>query len=141
MRLSAIEIYREEGDVWKVANNLTGLAMISRMAGDLDAARGHLREALGMFVQASDTMSIAMVLMGFALVANDDGLPERAARLIGASARIRDELGGGIPPELIGRWGDPENDARSALGEDAYDRVRAEGYAMDTEEAVAYASA
>ena len=141
MRLSAIEIYREEGDVWKVANNLTGLAMISRMAGDLDAARGHLREALGMFVQASDTMSIAMVLTAFALVANDDGLPERAARLVGASARIRDELGGGIPPELIGRWGDPENDARTALGEDPYDRARAEGYAMDTEAAVAYASA
>jgi len=141
MRLSAIEIYRQEGDVWKVANNLSGLAMISRMAGDLDAARGHLREALGMFVQASDTMSIAMVLTAFALVANDDGLPERAARLVGASARIRDELGGGIPPELIGRWGNPENDARTALGEDAYDRARAEGYAMDTEAAVAYASA
>ena len=111
------------------------------MAGDLDAARGHLREALGMFVQASDTMSLAMVLTALALVANDDGLPERAARLVGASARIRDEHGGGIPPELIGRWGDPEKDARSALGEDAYDRARAEGYAMDTEAAVAYASA
>lgn len=140
MRRRAIEIFREEGDVWKVANNLTGLAMISRMAGDLDAARGHLREALGMFAQAEDTMSIAMVLMGFALVANDDGLPERAARLIGASARIRDELGGGIPPELIGRWGDPENDAKRAVGADAYDTARAEGYAMDTEAAVAHAA-
>jgi non-specific serine/threonine protein kinase len=140
MRRRAIEIFREEGDVWKVANNLTGLAMISRMAGDLDAARGHLREALGMFAQAEDTMSIAMVLMGFALVANDDGLPERAARLIGASARIRDELGGGIPPELIGRWGDPESDAKVALGADAYGRARAAGYAMDTETAVAYAA-
>ena len=116
-----------------------GLAMMSRMAGDLDAARGHLREALGMFAQARDTMSTAMVLAGLALVANDDGRPERAARLVGASARIRDEVGGGIPPELIGRWGDPENDARVALGEDAYGRARAAGYAMDTETAVAYA--
>ena len=138
-RRRAIEIFREEGDLWKLANGLLGLAMMSRMAGDLDAARSPLREALGMFAQASDTMSIAMVLTGLALLANDDGFPERAARLVGASARIRDELGGGIPPELIGRWGDPENDARTALGEDAYDRARAEGYAMDTERAVAYA--
>jgi predicted ATPase/class 3 adenylate cyclase len=139
LRRSALEIFREEGDAWKVANNLTGLAMISRMAGDLGAARGHLREALGMFAQASDTMSVAMVLAGSALIANDDGLPERAARLVGASARIRDELGGGIPPELIGRWGDPASDAKKALGQEAYDRARAEGYAMDTETAVAYA--
>jgi hypothetical protein len=39
------------------------------------------------------------------------------------------------------RWGDPEDDAKRALGADAYDRARAEGYAMDTEAAVAYASA
>jgi non-specific serine/threonine protein kinase len=138
-RLRAIEIFREEGDVWKLANGLVGLAMMSRLTGDLDGARGPLREALGMFAQAGDTMSISMVLTGLALLANDDGLPERAARLVGASIRIRDELGGGIPPELIGRWGDPANDARTALGEDAYDRARAEGYAMDTEAAVGYA--
>jgi predicted ATPase/class 3 adenylate cyclase len=139
MRRSAIEIFREEGDVWQVAGHLVGLAEMSRIAGDLDVARGHLREALAMFAQASDTMSIAMVLTGFAIVANDDGLPDRAARLVGASARIRDELGGGVPPELIGRWGDPEDDAKTALGQDAYDRARAEGYAMDGETAVAYA--
>ena len=36
--------------------------------------------------------------------------------------------------------GDPENDARTALGEDAYDTGRAEGYAMDSEAAAAYAA-
>ena len=139
LRRKAIEIFREEGDLWKTANGLVGLAMMSRMAGDLEAGRGHLREALGMFAQARDSMGTAMVLSGLALIANDDGRPERAAQLLGASARIRDEVGGGIPPELIGRWGDPESDAKVALGEDAYGRARAAGYAMDTETAVAYA--
>ena len=139
MRRSAIEIFREEGDVWKVANNLVGLAMMSRTTGNIEAARDHLREALELFAQTSDALSISMAFTGFALVATDDGLHERAARLVGASARIRDDVGGGIPPELIGRWGDPENDAKTALGTDAYEVARAAGYAMGLETAVAYA--
>lgn len=43
-----------------------------------------------------------------------------------------------IPPELIGRWGDPEGEAK-VLGEGAYSRAWADGYAMNTETAVAYA--
>jgi predicted ATPase/class 3 adenylate cyclase len=138
-RRKAIEMLRQEGEAWKVADSLTGQGMVTRMAGDLDAARAHLHKALEMFAQAGDTMSVSMVLTGLALVANDDGLPERAARLVGASARIRDEFGGQIPPELIRRWGDPVEQARSALGEDAYRGARAEGYALSSEEAVSYA--
>jgi hypothetical protein len=138
-RRTAIEMLREEGAAWKVGDLLGGQAMITRMVGDLDAARGYLREALEMFARARDTMSISMALTSLALVANDEGHHERAARLVGTAARIRDELGGGIPPELAGRWGDPEEEARRALGEDAYRRARAEGYAIDTQAAVAYA--
>jgi predicted ATPase/class 3 adenylate cyclase len=138
-RRAAIEMLRTEGMAWKVADSLTGLGMITRATGDIDTARRHLREALAMFAEAHDTLMISMVLRGLALVANDDGLHVRSARLTGASARIRDEVGGGIPPELTGRWGDPEQDAREALGETAYDRARAEGYEMDTDAAVAYA--
>ncbi|MGH8945980.1 MAG: ATP-binding protein, partial [Acidimicrobiia bacterium] len=136
---TAVETFRAEEAAWEVADSLTGLAMITRGAGDLHKARSHLREALEIFAQAGDTLSISMVLTALALVANDDSLHELAARLVGASARIRDEVGGGIPPELIGRWGDPEEDAQRGLGEEAYGRARAEGYAMDTETAVAYA--
>jgi predicted ATPase/class 3 adenylate cyclase len=137
-RLTAIEMLRKEGAAWKVGQYLGGLAMITRMVGDLDAARGHLREALETFAQATDTLSISMALTSLAHIANDEGLHERAARLLGAAARIRDELGGGVPPEFASRWGDPEEDARQALGEDAYRRARAEGYVMSSEEAVSY---
>jgi hypothetical protein len=136
---TAVETFRAEEAAWKVADSLTGLGMITRGAGDLHKARSHLREALEIFAQAGDTLSISMVLTALAFVANDDSLHERAARLVGASARIRDEVGGGIPPELIGRWGDPEEDAQRALGEGAYGGASAEGYAMDTQTAVAYA--
>jgi tetratricopeptide (TPR) repeat protein len=138
-RRTAIEILRQEGAVWKLSQYLGGQAMITRMVGDLDVARGQAQEALQIYAHASDTVSISMALRSLALIANDDGHHERAARLVGASARIRAEVGGGAPPELTGRWGDPEEDARQALGEDAYRRARAAGYAMDTEEAVTYA--
>ena len=138
-RRTAIEMLRQEGAAWQLGQYLGGQAMIARMVGDLGAAKRDLHEALEMFAQARDSLSISMTLTGLALVANDEGDHERAARLGGAAARIRDELGGGVPPELVGRWGDPEEDARQALGEDAYRRARTEGYAMDSEEAVASA--
>jgi predicted ATPase/class 3 adenylate cyclase len=139
LRRTAIQILREEGAAWKVGNQLGGLAMIMRMVGDLDAARSHLQEAIGIFSKAGDALSISMNLTSLALIANDDGNHERAARLVGAAARIRDKLGGGIPPEIFGRWGDPEERAREALGEDVYQMAWAQGHAMDTETAVAYA--
>jgi predicted ATPase/class 3 adenylate cyclase len=139
LRRTAIEILREEGAAWKLGQYLGGTAMITRMVGDLDTARGYLHEALEMFAHARDTLSISMTLTSLSLIANDEGRHERAARLVGAAVRIRDEFGGGVPPEFAGRWGDPEEDAQLALGEDAYRRARAEGYAMTHEEAVAYA--
>jgi tetratricopeptide (TPR) repeat protein len=139
LRRKTIEIFRDEGATWKLGDHLGGLAMITRMVGDLDAARGHLREALEIFAQARDTLSISMGFTSLALIANDEGHHDRAARLVGASARIRDELGGGVPPEFVGRWGDPEADARRGLGEDAYRQARAEGYALSSDEAIAYA--
>lgn len=140
LRRRAIELDREEGDGWKVAENLVGLAMMSRTAGDVHSARLHLREALGMLSQAKDTISMPGAFAAFALVAIDDGLPERAARLVGAAARIRDDIGGGIPPELFDAWGDPAADAKRALGDDAYEAARAAGYAMDPDSAVAFAA-
>ncbi|MDQ4035759.1 MAG: adenylate/guanylate cyclase domain-containing protein [Chloroflexota bacterium] len=134
---TAVRIFREEGETWKAADLLTGLGMIIRMTGDAEAAAKHLVEALQTFGEAKDELSMSMAFTGLALIAIDEGLNERAARLVGIAARMRHEVGG--TPPLIGRWGDPEHDARMALGEEAYIAARAEGYAMDTEAAEAYA--
>ncbi|HUG48276.1 MAG TPA: adenylate/guanylate cyclase domain-containing protein [Candidatus Limnocylindria bacterium] len=134
---TAIAILLDEGAAWNAADLLIGLGYITRMAGDLDAAKRHFSEALQTFAEAGDALMISTVINGLALAANDEGLHGRAARLLGAAARMRNEVGGAGP--LIGRWGDPENDARTALGQDAYDTARAEGYTMETETAVAYA--
>jgi non-specific serine/threonine protein kinase len=138
IRLIALDILREEGAHWKLGDQLGGQAMLSRSVGDLDAAKRYLREAAEIFVGASDMLSVSMASWTLALIANDEGHHERAARLVGAGTRIREQLGGGVPPELGGRWGDPEADARKALGDEAYERAWTEGYALTTEEAISY---
>ena len=70
-------------------------------------------------------------------MANDEGIMSVPASW--SARRGSATNSAGIPPELAGRWGDPEEDARQALGEDDYRRARAEGYAMPSEQAVTYA--
>jgi hypothetical protein len=83
-----------------------------------------------------------VILRGLAEIASRRTQHRRAARLIGAVARIRDEVWGGGSPQQIPQmpaWGDAEAEARRALGEEAFEHARAEGYAMSRLEAVAYA--
>jgi hypothetical protein len=68
---------------------------------DTEGAKEHFREVLETYVETKSTANIAHVHNGFAMVANDEGKHERAARLLGAAARIRKESGGGAPPELM----------------------------------------
>jgi predicted ATPase len=136
---TAIQIFRQEGEEWRLGNQLGGLAAAMQMLGDLDAAKEHLGEALQLAASADDMLSVSGALTGLALAANDEGDYQRAARLGGAVARIRDDLGGGVPPELLYLRGNPDEDARHALGEGLYQGARAEGYAMTAETAVAYA--
>jgi tetratricopeptide (TPR) repeat protein len=136
---TAIEILRDAGDRLMLAEQLIWLGSVTLMVGDRDAARNHYRGALETLAAAESTINISSVLTGFAMLANYEGHHERAARLLGASARMRDDTGGGPPPELLAMIGDPESDARKALGDDAFERARAVGYALSNEEAVSYA--
>ena len=56
---TAIEMLRQEGAAWQLGQYLAGQAMIGRMVGELAAAKRDLHEALGMFAQAKDNMSIS----------------------------------------------------------------------------------
>jgi tetratricopeptide (TPR) repeat protein len=135
---TAIDMLRASGDRIQVADHLSGLGAIMRLLGDTAGAREHFRDVLETYVETKSTVNIPHVLNAFAMLAIDEGKHERAARLLGAAARIREESGGGAPPELMARLGDPYADARKALGEDAFERAHEEGYAMTTEQGVSY---
>ena len=135
----AIAVQRAAGTTSQVALLLAALGTAERMAGDLSAATGHYREGLEISLEVGNLVIVGTMIMGLAYLASSERRHERAARLVSAAARMRRDAGGGPLPELLRRLGDPEGDARRAIGDEAFERARSEGYAMDVEETVSYA--
>ena len=82
-----------EGVGW--AHNLRGL--VELRAGRTERAAAHLMVSLAAHRQVGDRWRAASVLEALAEVARLDGEPVRGARLLGAAARIRDEIGAPVP--------------------------------------------
>ena len=81
----------------------------------------------------------ASAIVGLSQIASAEGRHERAARLLGAAARMDEESSARLPREIEARFGDPEAEARRAIGDEMYEHARGDGYAMDRETAVSYA--
>ena len=135
----AVAIQRELGADRLVAINVARLADVEVHLGQLDAAEEHYRESLVMVTEAGNDVISAVMLVFLAWVASRKASYQRAARLIGAVDRMREEIGGGPTREVIAEWIDAEDEARRALGDDAFERARAEGFSLTLEEAVSYA--
>jgi len=99
----------------------------------------HYRESLAKVNEAGNVVVTAIMLVYLAWLASRRSDPRRAARLLGAAGRISDEIGGGPTRERIPVWPETEDESRKSLGDETFDAIRAEGYAMSTEEAVTYA--
>jgi predicted ATPase/class 3 adenylate cyclase len=135
----AITIGRELGDRLMVASNLIMLAGLEFATANFDASRGHLREAVEMSAGAESPISFTTAFHPLAIMANHDGRHRRAARLLGALEMMNEHAGGSAPEVVIAFFGDPEPDARAALGDEEFERAWAEGYASTVDEAVAFA--
>jgi predicted ATPase/class 3 adenylate cyclase len=134
----ALAIHRKLGDRMLTAENLTGLASLKLLSGETEAGWGLLREAVEILVQGNSPMMLAMALTSMAFLKNAQGDHQRTARFLGAWSRIKDEGGASPPPFALRHFGDPEGDARRALGDEAFKRIHSEGYAMTMDEARSY---
>jgi hypothetical protein len=76
-------------------------------------------------------------LEGLARVAVMKGRPERAARLLGASAALRDEMGTPLSPIIRADHDHASKTAHEALGEVEFEAAFAAGRAMPFEESIA----
>nr|MDT0662939.1 BTAD domain-containing putative transcriptional regulator [Micromonospora sp. DSM 115978] len=106
-----------EGVGW--AHNLRGV--VELRAGRTDRASVHLSSSLAAHRQVGDRWRMASVLEALAEVARLGGDPVRGARLLGAAARIRAEIGAPVPACERADTTATEQALRARLGADGRD--------------------
>jgi predicted ATPase/DNA-binding NarL/FixJ family response regulator len=131
---------RSVDDRWGMGVSLVRLGYAARDLGDLERAMPRFAEGLALVVELGDPRNIAMALDGVAGLAVARGLYERAGRLFGAAAALRESSG--LPSDAATRAAN-ERDAgtvRSALGEDAFVAAWAASAALPLRVAIAEAA-
>lgn len=113
------------------------LAVLLGEEGDFDGAEYHLRKMMP-FCRKLGLPILAMGLRGFGVVAAFKGDMERAARLYGASNKIRPKSNA-IPLDEQPDIERATKSVRDAMGDEVFEKFWAEGSAMSIDEAISYA--
>ncbi len=134
-------ISREIGDRLSGYISLYNLALASRVLGEHERAAQLYTEGLELAVEVGDKANTAYCLEGLAGLITHSSDPERAARLFGASETLLEAVGAPLYAQVQDRTSveSAVEVLRSRLGEEAFEAAWAEGRAMSSEEAVAYA--
>ena len=106
---------------------------------DQATASALYQEALTILKDLDDKWWSAWCLEGMAGVAAAQMQPERAVRLFGAVARLRDAIRAPRPPAFLALRERNLATARDRLGEEVFEEAWAEGQAMSAEQAIEYA--
>jgi predicted ATPase/class 3 adenylate cyclase/DNA-binding XRE family transcriptional regulator len=137
--------YEQVGDVGAAAHSFVHLARVARRQGDLQRAEALGRAGLSISWRAGDRSMIAEGLDGLAqtavalVVAGEIAHGTRAARLLGATAALRETIGApNLSPEREAARS-YEASARAALGEEAWAAAFVAGHALSLEETIAEA--
>jgi predicted ATPase/class 3 adenylate cyclase len=123
----AIELLRGANQTFAACESLEALAGVRLAQGDFDGAVRDLSAATELAIGSQNPLLIALSTFAHALLANASGRFERAARLLGAAEGIRRVYDINTPAVGLSFWGDPADESRAALGEEAFELARAEG--------------
>jgi predicted ATPase/class 3 adenylate cyclase len=135
----SVAIRRALGDKWGIANALSSLTNLLIHQGKYEGVGAMLEESLLINQNLGDRTAIAYCLEDFAGLSAGTGHPERALRLAGAAAALREDIGGPLPAgeeAALDRILEP---ARASLDEDGRAAAWESGQAMKMEEAIAEA--
>jgi predicted ATPase len=135
----SLAIKRAEFGPRGIAWSLHNLGEVSEDLGDYSLARSYYQESLALNRQVSEPRGIVECLEGLARVAGAEGEPEKAARLFGAAAALRDAIGSIRNPVERDLHERAVAAVRAAAGEAAFERAWASGRASTREQAVAEA--
>ena len=138
----SLATFRELGDRWGISGTLTHLGDLAQDQDDHKLAYSHYRESLRIFQELKHDRGISRVLEGFATSAAALDQPERALRLAGAAAGLRQRLG--MDEFLVSerrKLSDSLERARAKLDSAGAAAAWMEGWAMTTGQAIEYALA
>ncbi|HEU0165258.1 MAG TPA: LuxR C-terminal-related transcriptional regulator [Thermomicrobiales bacterium] len=139
----AIVLQRALGFTWLLTGTLRTFGNLAHLLGDRDRELAAYRESLELVKQHGDLRYLAEALCGVASVAAEQHRATEAARLFGAVASLRRELGIdiGIEPWQKGRLDEGLALIRSILPPETLERAWSVGAALTREEAIAEALA
>jgi tetratricopeptide (TPR) repeat protein len=132
----ALTLAEKSGDRLAIGAGHHTVGQVARLQGRLVDAADSYRSAIRIAWELGDTVALTEPLQGLAAVLIATGDPERGVRLLGAHEAIREQAGGGPPPEWL-RLGDPFSPSREHLGQDRYNAAWQAGRAMSVDQAVA----
>jgi len=144
MSTEVIGIFREQDNRFGLGWALHNAGIAASRLGDFARARERLAEGMKLFLEANDVSGIVLYLFDFAEVAAAQGQTDRALRLYGAMAALRDATGTQISNtwELENvEWGRIVRELQEATDTAVRDRLIAEGRALNKEDAIAFALA
>jgi non-specific serine/threonine protein kinase len=133
------DLNRRAGEIWGLGIGLLIAAGLRIMRQDFESARAHALEALSFNQELEDPRGIAWTietLAGLLAVRGDHGA---AVRLWAASDRLLENAG--LPPPPFIRWlrDRHEESVKTSLGPEQLQTALAEGRALSSEEAIAFA--
>jgi len=135
----SLTAYRTLGLPRFIAQVLLSLAELDLRDGDAGHASEQLEASLRMMVEVGEKLGLQHALDTYAQLSIDAGEADRAARLAGAAARLRERMGMSSWPVLQRGRNEWLGRVRAELGELAFQAAWAQGDAMTPEEAIACA--
>ena len=134
-----IRLSTRAGEEWCAAMARWTQALVAWHEGRTPAVRSSAREVLRLKEPFGDRLGMAMCLEVIAWSADAEQRHEEAARLLGAVGAALDSVGGALFRTLQDGHDACVARTRQALGEPTFDRLVAEGAALQFEDAVALA--
>jgi hypothetical protein len=133
----SLTLARDVGDRFLTSGVLSARGRAECRDGNLESAEASLVE--GLTIASDLTDPVAEALEGFAELAVAKHAGRRAAMILGAAARLREETGLSAPLREEREHKRVAAATRAALGDAAFDQAWHEGGAMELEDAVRYA--
>jgi non-specific serine/threonine protein kinase len=135
----SLTLARDVGDSFLTSEVLAARGRAACRDGNLESAEASFVESVTLAAELTDPVAAVEALEGFAELAVAKQAPKRAATILGAAARLREEMGLPIPVREEREHKRVAAAARAVLGDVAFDQAWREGHAIKLEEAVRYA--